>query len=181
MRKKLRDASGLTLVELLCGIVILVLLGLLVNAGIGVAAKSYRELTAAAETQLLLSTAADALAGELRFAQEVTAEAGRLTSYRSPSFGARTTLELKEGRILAGGRHLLPPGWQSGDGYEGGAYRGEAYKVRELDIQWDETDGTFHISLKVVWTGDEGVGAETELAVRCLNGPGKTEEGETPP
>ena len=114
MRKKLRDASGLTLVELLCGIVILVLLGLLVNAGIGVAAKSYRELTAAAETQLLLSTAADALASELRFAQEVTAEAGRLTSYRSPSFGAHTTLELKEGRILAGGRHLLPPGWQSG-------------------------------------------------------------------
>ena len=146
MRKKLRDTSGLTLVELLCGIVILVLLGLLVNAGIGVAAKSYRELTAAAETQLLLSTAADALASE-----------------------------------LAGGRHLLPPGWQSGDRYEGGAYRGEAYKVRELDIQWDETDGTFHISLKVVWTGDEGVGAETELTVRCLNGPGKTEEGETPP
>ena len=29
MRKKLRDTSGLTLVELLCGIVILVLLGLL--------------------------------------------------------------------------------------------------------------------------------------------------------
>ena len=66
MRRKLRAEKGVTLVEMLACAVILVLLGLMLNTGIQVAARSYHAITAKAETQLLLSTITDALADDLR-------------------------------------------------------------------------------------------------------------------
>ena len=46
MRKKLRGEGGLTLVELLAAVVILILLGLLLNTGLQMAVRTYRAVTA---------------------------------------------------------------------------------------------------------------------------------------
>ena len=46
MRKKRGDQRGFTLVEMLCATIILVLLGLLLNTGLQLSLKSYRELRA---------------------------------------------------------------------------------------------------------------------------------------
>lgn len=175
MKKKLKSSSGLTLVEMLCAAVILGLLGLLVSAGIRMAVKTYRDLTAQAETQLLLSTAASAIADELRYARDVTVDgAGNLTAYRSASFGAgaRLTVDQATGHILAGGMQLLPPGRQNAGGrYEGGAYKGDAYRFETLEIDGSayEADGCFAVKLKVVWQEDPAICAQTDLTVRCLN------------
>lgn len=175
MKRKLNSASGLTLVELLCAVVILMLLGLLVNAGVRMAVRSCQELTAHAETRLLLSTAAAAVAEELRCAQDVTTDGGgRLSTYRSACFGAGACLaaDPATGHILAGGRQLLPPGRQNAAGrYEGGAYKGDAYRVETLEIDGSayEADGTFAVRLKVVWREDPSICAQTDLTVRCLS------------
>ena len=71
MRKKLSRSEGLTLVEMLAAVVILVLLGLILNAGLHMALNSYRTMCAQSETELLLSTLLNTLADDLRYASDV--------------------------------------------------------------------------------------------------------------
>ena len=42
MRSKLKDNSGLTLVEMMCAVLILVLLSLMLNSGLSMAIKTYQ-------------------------------------------------------------------------------------------------------------------------------------------
>lgn len=72
MRKKLSSEAGFSLVELLAVTVILALLGLMLGTGLNMALTSYRTVVAQSEVELLLSTAIDALADDLRYAREYT-------------------------------------------------------------------------------------------------------------
>lgn len=176
MRKKLRESAGLTLVETLCAVLILVLLSFMLNTGLNMAMKSYLNLTAQSETQLLLSSLTNAIAAELRYAHEVSGDA-------DPTYngGCRITLE-DGGRICAGGRELLPA---ERDG-AGGAYRGGKYSAAPIAadvpiVQY--ADGCFTVNLKVVWN-DHPVSAQTPeggVVIRCLNPPKETGEGEESP
>ena len=180
MKRKLRNNSGVTLVEMLAVTVILILLGLMLNTGLMMAVGSYHDLTAEAEVWLLLSTAADALTDELRYArnvQTVPAEtedlaAGipsgeeaapgirELDSYNSDSFGPLTALTLGEdGQIYAGGRRLLPPG----------AYRNGDYKIEKMEIIYVPEDACFQVTLKVIGGRTGSISAEAAWMVRCLN------------
>lgn len=166
MRRKWRSESGLTLVELLAAVVILILLGLLLNTGLQMAVSSYRAITAQSEVELLLATAVDALANDLRCARDVVEQGNGGFTYTSDSFGENTSLTLEEGQIEANGKRLLPTG----------AYgSGEAYRVAEMTITPaapDESDGViFTIKLNVE-TVDGAISASTPgggVAVRCLN------------
>lgn len=174
MRKKLRGASGLTLVEMLCAVAVLILLGLILNAGLQMAVQSYRVMVAQSEAELLLSTAANALTDELRYARDVAIDgSGNLTAYHSFSFGPGASLSVDPatGHILAGGKQLLPPGRKLDDGsYVGGAYKGNAYQVQNpMSIAYDEAGGTFTVKLEVFWKEDEEIGAAAEFTVQCLN------------
>lgn len=171
MRRKWSETAGLTLVEMLCAVAILILLGLLLNTGLQMAVKSYRNITAASETQLLLSTAVDALTDELRYAQDAV-QVGETAVFTSDSFGPGTSFTCSgEGQLVTnnGGR-LLPPG----------AYRRGAYEIVAPDgvtsapsVSYDKDSWTFTIRLRVQETGG-GVCAETPaegVTVRCLNPP----------
>lgn len=157
MRRKLRESSGLTLVEMLCAVAVLILLGLMLNTGMQMAVRSYRTMIARSETQLLLFTLADALSDDLRYAQEVeTGTGGELLSYQDASGGTVSLTVGADGQAYAGGKRLLPPG----------AYGNGAYGVQTMDISFAE--GCFAVKLKVGQrTGD--IQAETALTVRCLN------------
>lgn len=160
MRKKLNTEDGLTLVELLAATVILVLLGLLLNTGLQMAMSAYRAIVAQSEVELLLSTAVDAIACELRYARDVTVgEDGKLASYTSDSFGADTglTVDLEDGQIKAGGMRLLPTGAYGLNG---------AYLVKDMEIKYNAPN--FTIELKAA-TKDETISAGTSVTVRCLN------------
>lgn len=169
MRRKLRSERGLTLVELLCTVVILMLLGLMLNTGLQMALRSNQDMTAQSEAQLLLSTLSSALADDLRYATNVEPKAGgELISYDSDSYGSGASLKIdpSSGQVLANGKRVLP----------GGAYGNGAYEVvprdgspdKALDITY--ADGLFRIKLKVKQVNGE-ISAETEFTVRCLNGP----------
>lgn len=152
MRKKLKSQQGLTLVETLCAVVILILLGLILNAGLQLSVRAYDDMTAETETELLLSTAADALADVLRFA--VNPKDGKFTH---SSFGIGVTVTLDgEGRILVGESQLLPPG----------AYRHGAYEIADLEVTYGE--GCFTVCLKAKEKDGE-IFAEREFLVRCLS------------
>lgn len=175
MRKKLSGAGGLTLVEMMAAVVILILLGLLLNTGLQMAVSTYRSIVAQSEVELLLSTAVDALADDLRYARDVEADG----TYTSDSYGEGTTLGLDaQGQLVArcgtGEKRVLSTGAYGLNG---------AYRVKEAAegtkiVTWDAASGTFTIHLRVETT-DGKISAETPddgVTIRCLN-PKKDETG----
>ncbi len=162
MRRKLAGHEGLTLVELLAAVVILILLGLILNAGLQMAMTSYRAMIAQSETELLLSTLADILADDLRYAEDVAAREGMLDSYFSDSYGEGTRLRLENGKVYAdgggnSGLRVLPDGAYGLNG---------RYEVDAMEIGYADRVFTLKLSVK---EKDGDIHAETELAVRCLN------------
>lgn len=165
MRRKLAGREGLTLVELLAAVVILILLGLILNAGIQLAMDSYRTMIAQSETELLLSTLADTLADDLRYAEDVKVIPGEdklVDSYFSDSYGEKTRLWLDDGRVYADGggntgMRVLPDGAYGLNG---------RYEVDVMEIGYEDRVFTLTLSVK---EKDGSIHAETELTVRCLN------------
>ena len=167
MRRKLAGQEGLTLVEVLAAVVILVLLGLILNAGMQMAVNSYRVMIAQSETELLLSTAVNALADDLRCARDVSGSGTGFT-YTSGSFGADAALGLNsDGQIVAkvGGeeKRLLSTGAYGLNG---------AYQVKAMKISYTQPNFTIELTVE---TKDGAISARTPdggVTVRCLN-PGK--------
>lgn len=92
MARKWKDSRGFTLVETLCAVAILVMLGLLINTGLHLAMRSYRDLTAQSELELLAASLSDALADELRYAQRMkTGEGNKLARYHSERYNMENT------------------------------------------------------------------------------------------
>lgn len=184
MKEKLRNERGVTLIEMLCAVVILILLGLMLNTGLEMAVHSYQDITAQSEVQLLLSTLSDALADDLRYARDVTtkADGSTLESYSSDSYNVegRASLGISEnGQMMAsgtvdangfmtGGKRVLPSG----------AYGNGTYIVKEMNITYKkQSDGSFFtIELEVAQANGD-ISAQTEITVRCLSGQ-KATEGE---
>ena len=69
MIKKLKSKSGFTFTELLAAVTILALILTAIAASVPAAVRSYREITAAAEAQVLCSTISTAVADELRYGE----------------------------------------------------------------------------------------------------------------
>jgi len=174
IKRKLRSTGGFTLVETLCATVILILLCLIMNSGIQIAAASFQKETAEADTQLLLSTLTDALSDKLRYAK-VTEEGGNLVS----SLGEVSVTA--DGKVMVGGEELLPDGV-----YRHGKYAAAPTETdgKIVTVEKDDTGYYFTVKLKVQEAsgGENAISAETELTVRCLNPPPKpAEDPVTPP
>lgn len=193
MFHKLRESKGLTLVEMLCATVILLLLVLLLNTGFNMALSNYHSMVLQSETRLLLATLSDALADELRCADKVrTKSDGSLQDYQSGRYGADTQLGVYPTNGEAGYRGQIYA--RSGPGVNSpeyrilpdGAYGGGnwACGVNRLEITFVATDPTdptkainqFTVKLTVQEMNkarnafvETGIKAETEFTVRCLN------------
>lgn len=169
MKEKLENAGGLTLVEMLCAVAILVLLCLLMNTGMQMAAKSYDRLTAESETQLLFGSLSDALIDKLRYCvvTEKPDPAGGASKYE---YSIGTFDVSGSGMVLVGGDRLLPDGAYGTGRWE---YRVECIEKdgNKLPLVRYE-GGNFIVNFKVIWKKDKGVSAQTPeggLVVRCLN------------
>ena len=186
MRRKVKDNSGLTMVETLCAVLILVLLSLMLNSGLSMAIKTYQGITAESETQLLLSSLSDALADKLRYCVVYVDDAG---DYQSSSIG---DVEAADGKIVVRGpdtgdaKSLLPDGaYGNPDGFYKGNYQvtmgsaapggADSATLRET-YQKDTNSFTVRLTVKDV---NLNITKTRELTVRCLNPP--KEAAETPP
>ena len=186
MRRKVKDNSGLTLVEMMCAVLILVLLSLMLNSGLSMAIKTYQGITAESETQLLLSSLSDALADKLRYCVVYVDDAG---SYHSSSIGE---VQAAGGKIVVHGpdtgaaKSLLPEGaYGNPDGFYKGNYQvtmgsaapggADSATLRET-YQKDTNSFAVRLTVKDV---NLNITKTRELTVRCLNPP--KEAAETPP
>lgn len=169
MKEKIENTGGLTLVEMLCAVVILVLLCLLMNTGMQMAARSYDRLTAESETQLLFGSLSDALTDKLRYCvvTENHDPAGVGAPEYKYSIGA---LDVTSGMVLVGGDKLLPDG-----AYGTGRWEYSVEYIEEggnkLPLVMYEK-GNFMVNFKVVWEKDKSVSAQTPeggLVIHCLN------------
>lgn len=186
MRRKVKDNSGLTLVEMMCAVLILVLLSLMLNSGLSMAIKTYQGITAESETQLLLSSLSDALADKLRYCVVYVDDAG---NYHSSSIGE---VQAAGGKIVVHGpdtgaaKSLLPDGaYGNPDGFYKGNYQvtmgsaapggADSATLRET-YQKDTNSFAVRLTVKDV---NLNITKTRELTVRCLNPP--KEAAETPP
>lgn len=173
MRKKLKDRSGLTLVEMLCATVILVLLCLMMNTGLNMAMTNYRAITAESETQLLLSSLSDALADKLRYCVVYTNEAGDTAT----GFSIGDVTVSSDGMVLVGGSKLLPEGaYGNPDGFYKGDYQ-VTVDPAALESAYQKSTNSFELQLTVKDV-NLSISKTADLTVRCLNPP--KEEGTTP-
>lgn len=177
MIRKWKDSRGLTLVETLCAVAILVLLGLLINTGLQLAVHSYQDVTAQEELELLAASLSDALADDLRYATfPDTNSDGSLKSYHSGRYniGTRETKlsigkgdgeEKKDkGQLYANDYRVLPSG-----AYGNGAYViGKNDGTSGLEIIYDKVTGLFTVDLTVKQAEGE-LFARAHFTVRCLN------------
>lgn len=186
MRRKVKDNSGLTLVEMMCAVLILVLLSLMLNSGLSMAIKTYQGITAESETQLLLSSLSDALADKLRYCVVYVDDAG---NYHSSSIGE---VQAAGGKIVVHGpdtgaaKSLLPDGaYGNPDGFYKGNYQvtmgsaapgGADSATLKETYQKDTNSFAVRLTVKDV---NLNITKTRELTVRCLNPP--KEAAETPP
>lgn len=185
MKKKLKNSAGFSLVEMLCAVAVLMLLCVMLNSALSVAMKTYFDLTAESETQLLLNSLTNAIAGELRYAYGVKGTENPTYNPYAPVDNPTDTrslnLKLQDGRVLVAGgpdgdKDLLPIEKNG----RGGAYKNGDYQVDEMKIVYDESSACFTVNLKVSWK-DSGISAQTPedgVVIRCLNPPEESEEGE---
>ena len=169
VRRKMRARQGLTLVETLAAVIVLTLLCLALNSGLNLTVHAYRSLISESETQLLLSTAADALTTELRFAFPWSnnledAEEALLGTYQSQEYGFYSNIMIGEddGHLYvsnsSGDHPLLSSGVYGKDG---------VYKLSlPQGILYNKKKHIFTFTLRA-----EGQSfAEQEFTVYCING-----------
>lgn len=84
-RSRLRSEAGMTLTELLAGILILSMIGLLVTGGVNVVRRVYQKVTAKAEAQQVLVTTVELVTNELAGALEIdsTSDQPRILSEKN--------------------------------------------------------------------------------------------------
>lgn len=189
MRKKLKDSGGLTMVETLCAVAILVLLCLMMNTGIHMAVTNYRALTSESETRLLLSSLSDALADKLRYCVVYVDESGAYESCFVGGVRSEDAIKVDDNHRLKvtvkdpdGGPgakkdvDLLPEGaYGNPDGFYKGDYQvtmgsamPEGADPAALKETYQKDTNSFAIKL-TVQDVNLGITKTTELSVRCLN------------
>lgn len=174
LKQKLRSRAGVTLVEMLCAVVILILLGLLLNSGMSMAVKSYHDVTVESEVQLLLSTAVDAIADKVRYS---AVEEKKLEGQYNHDGTQKTKdtpniiVKIADGKILVNDKRLLPDAAYGNGKYvvEPTVATGDASSI--VTYHPDSGDGGtgyYTIALRVRESSGT-ISAEESVDVRCLN------------
>ena len=163
--RKLAKKAGFSLAETLITVAVLAIVTAGGAAVTGQIISTRTAMIQAADSQVLASTALEALADEIRFGQELEVEADEKSiRLYSTIFGYEATISLdSNGRIV-----ITEQGGTGGD--EKQLLAGKAYtglRIDELKFEKDGTTGNITISLKVV--GRNGVLWEDSLTVRPLN------------
>lgn len=177
MKKKLKDSGGLTVVEMLCATLILSFLCMMMGTGISMAMKTYHDMIAESEAQMLLSSLSSALSDRLYYAVVTESSEAGVPSYSlsigeikvvDAGSGGRVVIEKRNADgTLASQKFLLPEG----------AYGNGRYQAVTADVSTAvETHAggsraaIFTVTLEVrEASGTSSIGAKATLTVRCLN------------
>lgn len=168
---KQKRIAGMTLVELLCALAVVLLVSAGMVLGVSLAVRSYERSVAGSEAQVLCSTLETIVSDELRYAGTLKYdEGGKVVGFFSQNHPdanlqhSRFTTD-DEGRVLLGGQKLLP----------NNAYPHGLQASVEL-TNYNEDKRIFTAVITVKDRGGDTL-AETELQVKQLNKPADTPQG----
>ncbi len=159
--KKLRCKKGLTITEMLCVLVVVVLLSAILVTGVQFGVKFFASTVAQSEAKVLCSTLSAAVKDELRYAQFVTVENSGFT-YTSGKVGNRAEIYVDpdSGYVMVANNSstklLIGKG-----AYTYGA-------TADLNISFDQTTNIFTVELKIISPGEKTL-AETRFQIKRLN------------
>ncbi len=159
--KKLHCKKGLTITEMLCVLVVVVLLSAILVTGVQMGVKFFTQTVARSEAKVLCSTLSSAVKDELRYAQFVNGE-GANFSYTSEKLGNNTKLSVDPdtGYLMisnnSGTKLLIGKG----------AY---TYGARaDLSINYNKTTNIFTVTITVQSKGGTTL-EETSFQIKRLN------------
>ena len=135
MKKKLSCRGGFSLSEMLMVVAILALVSAAGAAGASGVLASRNNMIQAADAEILGSTAAQVIADELRFGQNISIS-GDYVHLDSTSFGEGVDLKLDGGKLTAGGNQIL-----SAKAYSG-------LQLDELTFTRDDSNVEIRLSVK---------------------------------
>lgn len=159
---KLKDKKGLTLVEMLCTVAILVLVSMVMVLGVQLGVRSYAKSVSYSEAQVLCSTLTTTISDELRYSGTLKVDgSGNVTGFFSQQFGsgdytAFTTTP--EGHVQLGGKDILPA-----KAYPYGI------KAEVESLTYDGVSSLFTVRLSVKDSEIKTLLAETTFEVEKLN------------
>ena len=110
--RKLKDNKGLTLTELLCAIIIMLLVTAVMVVGIRLGTQAYVKSVSMSEAQQLCSTLITKVSDELRYAGTINCAADGTVSFFSKSFGSNTSGKLsfgqnEDGQVTLGNEKII--------------------------------------------------------------------------
>lgn len=155
--KKLRNQNGLTLTEMLCTVIIVLLFSGLVAVGTNAAVRSFRVSMADSQAQELCSTLTTAISDKLRYCT-VEADAVFIQGVgyvKDPPDKIFTVND--SGQVYLGGNKFL------------GAYAyPEGLKVKDFSVSYDDTEKVFTVQFQIKDRRDTKL-AEANFQVKQIN------------
>ena len=153
--KKLRNQNGLTLTEMLCTVIIVLLFSSLVAVGANAAVRSFRISMADSQAQELCSTLTTAISDKLRYC---TVEADNTVFIQGVGYVEATADKIftaDSGQVYLGGKKFL------------GAYAyPEGLKVKEFSVTYKENVFTVQFQIE---DGRDTKLAEANFQVKQIN------------
>lgn len=157
--KKLRNQNGLTLTEMLCTVIIVLLFSSLVAVGANAAVRSFRISMADSQAQELCSTLTTAISDKLRYC---TVEADNTVFIQGVGYVKGPAkdifkVDLASGQVYLGENKFL------------GAYAyPEGLKVHGFSVKYDDTKRIFTVAFQIEDRRDTKL-AEADFQVKQIN------------
>ena len=157
--KKLRNQNGLTLTEMLCTVIIVLLFSSLVAVGANAAVRSFRISMADSQAQELCSTLTTAISDKLRYCTVETDHTVFLQGvvYVEGAANEIFTLNSDSGQVYLGENKFL------------GAYAyPEGLKVKDFSVEYNGTERVFTVKFQIKDRRDTKL-AEADFQVKQIN------------
>lgn len=156
--KKLRNQNGLTLTEMLCTVIIVLLFSSLVAVGANAAVRSFRISMADSQAQELCSTLTTAVSDKLRYC---TVEADNTVFIQGVGYVYRSADKIftvnDRGQVYLGENKLL------------GAYAyPEGLKVKDFSVEYNGTERVFTVKFQIEDRRETKL-AEADFQVKQIN------------
>ena len=156
--KKLRNQNGLTLTEMLCTVIIVLLFSSLVAVGANAAVRSFRISMADSQAQELCSTLTTAISDKLRYCTvETDAVFIQGVGYVYRPANEIFTVKSDSGQVYLGENKFL------------GAYAyPEGLKVKDFSVEYNDTERVFTVKFQIKDRRDTKL-AEADFQVKQIN------------
>lgn len=159
LKQKLKSGRGMSLTELLCAVLILVLVSGGMATAVSLAARQYQQSMRESEAQILCSTLETILRNELAYTTEIKLNGDKVEQFQSQTYAIKDSLSsivIDDPDEKGYGRLLLGNDVKNMDILGRGAYpHGLLVKIDENGFTYDNSTHCFTVKLSVGCDGKD--------------------------